>query len=263
MLTYGAGHFYVSQSDKGGLVFGGAIDGYNTYGQRGALPMVEEVTAAAVTPNILTEGRREKEEETIWRGNQYVRGIRFFFMKNRRLPTSLEELTQSQPTGRFMRKAYKDPLDKADGSWRLIYLGPSGQLIGSNKLRALIPVGPLAGITAPATSPMAGPAATPPAGASPATSITEPQGASPNPVTTVGGSLIGIGSKTDERSIKWYLGAKNYLEYEFVWDPTRGGYPLNPQQQVTAPGEKQPVPPTADSQQTPPPAQTNPPPPEN
>ena len=49
VLTYGAGHFYISQSDKGGLVFGGAIDGYNTYGQRGTLPMVEEVTAAAVT----------------------------------------------------------------------------------------------------------------------------------------------------------------------------------------------------------------------
>ena len=49
VVTYGAGHFYASQSDKGGLVFGGAIDGYNTYGQRGTLPMAEEVTAAAVT----------------------------------------------------------------------------------------------------------------------------------------------------------------------------------------------------------------------
>jgi len=49
VLTYGAGHFYISQSDKGGLVFGGAIDGYNTYGQRGTLPMTEEVAAAAVT----------------------------------------------------------------------------------------------------------------------------------------------------------------------------------------------------------------------
>src|SRR5215469_1185722 len=49
VLTYGAGHFYVSQSDKGGLVFGGAIDGYNSYGQRGTLPMAEEVAASAVT----------------------------------------------------------------------------------------------------------------------------------------------------------------------------------------------------------------------
>jgi methylglutamate dehydrogenase subunit A len=49
VITYAAGHFYVSQSDKGGLVFGGAIDGYNTYGQRGTLPMTEEVAAAGVT----------------------------------------------------------------------------------------------------------------------------------------------------------------------------------------------------------------------
>jgi len=31
VVTFGAGHFYVSQSDKGGLVFGGDIDGYNSY----------------------------------------------------------------------------------------------------------------------------------------------------------------------------------------------------------------------------------------
>ncbi len=49
VVTYGAGHFYVSQSDKGGLVFGGGIDGYNTYGQRGTLPMAEDVAAAGVT----------------------------------------------------------------------------------------------------------------------------------------------------------------------------------------------------------------------
>ena len=49
VLTYGAGHFYVSQSDKGGLVFGGGIDGYNSYGQRGSLYMAEEVAAAGVT----------------------------------------------------------------------------------------------------------------------------------------------------------------------------------------------------------------------
>jgi len=39
----GSGHFYISQSDKGGLVFGGDIDGYNSYAQRGNLPVVEDV----------------------------------------------------------------------------------------------------------------------------------------------------------------------------------------------------------------------------
>ena len=49
VMTYGAGHFYVSQSDKGGLVFGGDIDGYNSYAQRGNLPMIEHVAAGAIT----------------------------------------------------------------------------------------------------------------------------------------------------------------------------------------------------------------------
>jgi methylglutamate dehydrogenase subunit A len=49
VVTYGAGHFYVSQSDKGGLVFGGATDGWNSYAQRGSLPMVEDVHAAGLT----------------------------------------------------------------------------------------------------------------------------------------------------------------------------------------------------------------------
>ena len=43
VVTFGAGHFYISQSDKGGLVFGGDIDGYNSYAQRGNLPTIEDV----------------------------------------------------------------------------------------------------------------------------------------------------------------------------------------------------------------------------
>jgi len=43
VVTFGAGHFYLSQSDKGGLVFGGDLDGYNSYAQRGNLPTVEDV----------------------------------------------------------------------------------------------------------------------------------------------------------------------------------------------------------------------------
>lgn len=43
VVTFGAGHFYISQSDKGGLVFGGDLDGYNSYAQRGSLASVEDV----------------------------------------------------------------------------------------------------------------------------------------------------------------------------------------------------------------------------
>ena len=54
VITFGAGHFYISQSDKGGLVFGGGLDGYNSYAQRGNLPAVEHVceAGAALMPAI-------------------------------------------------------------------------------------------------------------------------------------------------------------------------------------------------------------------
>lgn len=54
VVTFGAGHFYISQSDKGGLVFGGDLDGYNSYAQRGNLPMMEHVMAGgmAIMPAI-------------------------------------------------------------------------------------------------------------------------------------------------------------------------------------------------------------------
>ncbi|MGI9372362.1 MAG: sarcosine oxidase subunit beta family protein [Hyphomicrobiales bacterium] len=54
VITFGAGHFYVSQSDKGGLVFGGDIDMYNTYAQRGNLPTIEDVCEGgmAIMPMI-------------------------------------------------------------------------------------------------------------------------------------------------------------------------------------------------------------------
>jgi len=48
VITFGAGHFYISQSDKGGLVFGGDIDGYNSYAARGNLPAVEDVCEGAM-----------------------------------------------------------------------------------------------------------------------------------------------------------------------------------------------------------------------
>ena len=85
-------------------------------------------------PSVRTERKREQEEEMIWRGKQYVRAIKLFYRKNGRFPTSLDDLTKPK-TGslRYLRQAYKDPMNKEDGSWRFIYVGPAGQLIGSLK----------------------------------------------------------------------------------------------------------------------------------
>ena len=48
VVTSGAVHFYVSQSDKGELVMGGDLDFYNSYSQRGNLPMIENVVSACL-----------------------------------------------------------------------------------------------------------------------------------------------------------------------------------------------------------------------
>ena len=54
VVTFGAGHFYISQSDKGSLVFGGDLDGYNSYAQRGNLPAAEHVLeeGMAIMPQL-------------------------------------------------------------------------------------------------------------------------------------------------------------------------------------------------------------------
>ncbi|MEQ8739546.1 MAG: sarcosine oxidase subunit beta family protein, partial [Hoeflea sp.] len=54
VVTYGAGHFYFSHSDKGGLVFVGDLDGYNSYAQRGNVATVEHVAEAgkAMIPGL-------------------------------------------------------------------------------------------------------------------------------------------------------------------------------------------------------------------
>lgn len=49
VVTFGAAHFSVVQSDKGGIVFNGDLDGYNSYAQRGNLAVVEDVTRSAVS----------------------------------------------------------------------------------------------------------------------------------------------------------------------------------------------------------------------
>src|ERR1700685_3510534 len=85
-------------------------------------------------PSVRTERQREKEQEMIWRGKQYVRAIKLYYRKNGRFPTSLDDLIKPKMGSlRFLRQAYKDPMNKEDGSWRLIFVGPAGQLIGSMK----------------------------------------------------------------------------------------------------------------------------------
>jgi len=259
------------------------------------------ILAMMVAPKILTEGRREQEKEMIWRGKQYARGVKLYYRKTGHFPTSLDDLTKPKIGSiRFMRQAYKDPMNKKDGSWRLIYVGPAGNLIGSLKPQPQnLQFGPAAGgapaigtpvsamgqsnsgiagilgaigqsgaLGQPAQSGTQLGAGTP--GTQPATGATTPgtnppdstgvpvstdQTTDPNAnpqlppngefTTIIGGNIIGVGSKIDKRSVIVYDKAKNYLLYEFIWDPSKDvmvvgqqgaqiGTPINP----TLPGQQ-------------------------
>jgi len=90
-----------------------------------------------VIQNGLTQSKRRREEEMIWRGNQYVRAIRLYFRKTGHYPQDLEALKKGLPQLHFLRQAYKDPMNTTDGAWRFIYVNAAGQIIGSMRYASL------------------------------------------------------------------------------------------------------------------------------
>jgi type II secretory pathway pseudopilin PulG len=209
------------------------------------------IAAAAVTPNLLTQGRREKEEEMVWRGNQYVRAIRLYFTKFGRYPTKVEDLTRQTNGVRFLRQAYKDPMNKEDGSWRFIYAGPNGQLIGSLKQTSLLQNslsipgtgaalgGGLQSLSSPALNPQAGQqngVQTGPGVQGQQTnsdSAANPLESQPQPFqgAVLGGNITGVGSKIQQPSFRIFLGGDTYQQWEFIF---------NQMGQIALPGQAQP-----------------------
>jgi len=229
------------------------------------------VATISVAPNILTQGRREKETEMIWRGKQYTRAIKLYYRKTGKFPTSMDDLTKPKLGSlRFMRQAYKDPMNKKDGEWRLIYVGPTGQLIGSLKPPQTLQLSGLAGaggalpgtpaaqlgaqtagqpfgqaigqvfgnsgaVAQPAPSNSANQpntAGSPNSGTG--TNAADAPGTTPDtsdaaneallasdPTAVMGGNIIGVGSTVNQRSIVVYEKAKNYKQFEFIWDPSK------------------------------------------
>ena len=99
------------------------------------------IASQVAMQNLLTQGRREREAELVWRGQQFVRAIRLYYKKTGHYPQNLEQLKKGMPELNFLRyAAYKDPLkkeDDEDGGWRFIYVNAGGQIIGSVKYATL------------------------------------------------------------------------------------------------------------------------------
>ena len=176
------------------------------------------ISLAIAVPPALHEGMREREEELIFRGEQYQRAIGLFYKKYGRYPNTVDELLRTNDRG-FLRREFPDPMTK-DGKWRIIGLGPAGALVGSGQN----PLGPQG-------QPGAGPGTGPGAGGTTAPKPPERETRSRDEIAR--GSSIrsssgqpaypiaGVVSKSAKPSIRVYNGQSGYANWEFIYDPTK------------------------------------------
>ena len=175
---------------------------------------VMAVLMSAAMPVWTHQVKREKEEELIWRGQQYARAIGLFQRKYANaFPPSVDVLVEQ----RFLRKKYKDPITGEDFQPIPATGMPGGGVPGTQvTFQATAPSGPGTQGAQGRTTQVRPP--------SPA----EPSGAGGRPrMTSIGttGQAGGVGiqgvvSKSTETSIKIYNGRTKYNEWAFVYMQT-------------------------------------------
>jgi type II secretory pathway pseudopilin PulG len=195
----------------------------------------------AVLPVWKQTAQREKEAELVFRGQQYARAIGLYQrrMGPGTLPPSVDVLVDQ----RFLRRKYKDPI--TNGDFQL--LSAAAQAAGSTQTPGGTPQTTARG-GQPAGS-TTGTAATRGASARGATPTASGVSAAPalGPGGTVPGGIVGVTSKSTDKSIRIYNGATHYNEWVFRYIPTaqapgaggvpqRGGPPGQPGGRGQPPG---------------------------
>ena len=168
------------------------------------------VFASMAMPVWRTALQREKEEELIFRGQQYVRSIRLFQRKfANAYPPNLDLLIDQ----RFLRKKYKDPMS-GDANFVILYQsmiqqarpGAAGQPGAAGRGA----VGGRAGDVTPPTS-------------LPQAPMANLEAAGPR------GGIAGVVSKNTGKSFRVYNGRSAYNQWQFIFVqtgvPGQGGAP--------------------------------------
>jgi len=153
---------------------------------------VMAILMSAAMPVWRQLAQREKEEELVFRGEQYAHAIGMFQRRTANAyPPSLDVLVQQK----FLRKKYKDPITNDD-------FVPLANAQGATGRGGAAAPGGQAGAAQPARG---GPAAAQPGAVA--------QGGAP-----VGG-IIGVTSKSPAESIRLYKGRSHYNEWAFIYTP--------------------------------------------
>ena len=156
------------------------------------------VIVGMAMPVWRTVMQREREEELIFRGRQYARGIQLFQRKYANAyPPTIDVLVEQ----RFLRKKYKDPVNK-DGEFEVLFQGTLAQRAAAQAGRsgasrpALGGTGPGGAMSGSATGSAFG------------SQVAGPQG-----------GVVGVASKNKSKSIRVYDGRTTYSEWQFVFVP--------------------------------------------
>ena len=186
------------------------------------------VMMTVVMPVWKHSAQREKEEELVFRGKQYVHAIGMFQRKYANAyPPNIDVLVEQ----RFLRKKFKDPITNED-----FMPLPVGQAAPGTAPQAGAG-GQRGNSPAPGASVTAGRGVTPP----PTAPQTGARGISPIGTPGTGGTtagISGVASKSKDQSIRLYNGRSHYNEWAFVYIPQvqapgTGGAPG-----VSAPGQR-------------------------
>lgn len=176
------------------------------------------ISLSVALPSVYTAGQREREEELIFRGNEYARAIVLFRRQFRRYPASVKELLQTNGI-RFLRREYPDPMSR-NGKWRFIHADANGRILDSRTYGRPA--------SAPGLQGPSGASAGQPVGSVP-DATKEPRETSAffgSDKEIQGAFIVGVASASRRRSIRVWNGRTRYDEWEFIGvEVTPGGLP--------------------------------------
>ena len=165
---------------------------------------VLNILVAAMLPLWSTQIRREKEEELIFRGWQYAEAIRLYANRHDgQYPLKLEDLIKVKP--RCIRQLWKDPMTE-DGKWKLVFDGEGDPLQQGQQ----------------------GQQRQPPNGQKDEDEDENGRGTQLGPKegeTVQVGPIIGVRSRSNEKSMLVLFGKQRYNEWDFTVKKLGGGRP--------------------------------------
>jgi type II secretory pathway pseudopilin PulG len=166
------------------------------------------IMLAAALPRWSEMIRRDKEEELISRGFQYAEAIRVFQRRFQRYPNTLDELIKVKP--RCIRQLWTDPMTD-NGRWTVIFLNQGSPL---TPVQGLNPNQPAAGN---GQQPPGNGLQPPGNGLQPPSANGQPpgNGLDPNGQELTVGPIVGVHSRSTQKSFLVFYGHEHYNEWEF------------------------------------------------